>query len=383
MASQLAIMAAPALAVVLAEAWSLDAAEMGWLGGAYFAGYAATLPFLTGAANRTDPRRVYAASALLAAAASFAAALFADGFWTAVGLRFLAGGGFAGIHLIGMKLLADRLSGPTQARAAALYTAAFAIGTGLSYLVAGAVQGAFGWRAVFLVAGCGALAAAASLFAVRPLPGAAVAPPSRFFPDFVGVFRNVAARRYVFAYAGNLWEVFSIRVWVVPFLVMNGALGDPAGWPEPAVLAGLSAILAVPVNLAVAELGVRFNRRAAIAVTSAASVLVCLVLGWQAAGPYALAVALILLHGFTSFGDVGAIAGGLVGATSAAERGAALALAGMIGFAAGFVGPYAVGAALDLAGDRSEPGAWIWAFAVMALGSVASGLAMWGRRGRP
>jgi hypothetical protein len=43
--SQVAIMAVPAVIVDLASQWSLDAAQIGWLGGIYFAGYAAGLPF--------------------------------------------------------------------------------------------------------------------------------------------------------------------------------------------------------------------------------------------------------------------------------------------------------------------------------------------------
>ena len=41
-----------------------------------------------------------------------------------------------------------------------------------------------------------------------------------------------------------------------------------------------------------------------------------------------------------------------------------------------FLGPLGVGLAIDLGGGREEPVAWIWAFAVMALGSVISALAM-------
>ena len=63
-------------------------------------------------------------------------------------------------------------------------------------------------------------------------------------------------------------------------------------------------------------------------------------------------------------------------ATRGETRAAALALFGVIGFTFGFLGPQAVGLAIDLAGGREDPAAWFWGFAVMALGSVASGAAM-------
>ena len=157
MLGQLAIMAVPALAVDLAALWRLDASQLGWLGGIYFAGYAVALPFLTGAADRMEGRIVYVLAALINAAASFSVALFADGFWWALALRFTAGVGFAGIHIVGMKLLADRLSGTAQTRASAYYTAAFAVGSGCSFLAAGLFSELFGWRAVFVSAGIGSL----------------------------------------------------------------------------------------------------------------------------------------------------------------------------------------------------------------------------------
>src|SRR4029079_16857612 len=68
---QVAIMAVPAVFVELASEWSLDAAQIGWLGGVYFAGYAAGLPFLSGAAGRRDGRAAYVVSAVIAAIAFF------------------------------------------------------------------------------------------------------------------------------------------------------------------------------------------------------------------------------------------------------------------------------------------------------------------------
>jgi MFS family permease len=99
-------------------------------------------------------------------------------------------------------------------------------------------------------------------------------------------------------------------------------------------------------------------------------------LGWQASGFYVLVLALLLLHGITSYGDVGAIASGIVAASTGETRAAALALFGVIGFTFGFLGPLAVGLAIDLAGGREEPVAWFWAFMVMAVGSLISALAM-------
>lgn len=377
MLGQLAIMAVPSLSVELATLWDLDASRIGWLGGIYFVGYAVALPFLTGAANRMDGRIVYAVAALISAAASFSVALFADGFWWVLALRFVAGIGFAGIHIVGMKLLADRLAGESQTRASAYYTGAFAIGSGCSFLAAGLLSSSLGWEAVFVAAGIGSLLTLPTLLLIGPPLDGNETRSRRLFPDFGLALREPEIIRYVIAYAGNLWEVFAVRVWFVPFLAYNAALNEGAAldW-NPTTVAALSVLVAVPFNLAIAELGQRWGRKPVIFAVSLASVLVCGVLGWQASGLYVFVFAMLLIHGVTSYGDVGAIAGGVVTASTRETRAAALALFGMVGFTFGFLGPLAVGLAIEGGGGRDEPVAWFWAFAVMALGSVASALAM-------
>ena len=375
--SQVALMAVPATLVELTRAWSLDAAQIGWLGGIYFAGYAAGLPFLAGLAGRMDGRIVYAFSALIAAGASFGFATAADGFWPGLVLRFVAGIGFSGIHIVGMKLMADRLTGAAQARAGAFYSAAYAVGSGVSFLIAGPVAETHGWPAAFVAAGLGSLAAIPLVLAIgAPLPDHEVR-SVRWLPDFRAVFAMPETVRYIVAYAGNTWEVFAMRVWFVPLLAFNAGLhAAGAHGMSLAVLAGVSAIASVPVSIGVAELGIRCGRERVVRVVSLASVAVAAALGALADSSFLIVLALLMLHGASSYGDAGAINGGLMVSSRPETRSAALALFGLAGFVAGFLGPLAVGLTLQASGGTSSPGAWFLALLVVALGSVVSAAAM-------
>jgi MFS family permease len=379
MLNQIALMALPAALVALTHEWKLDATEVGWLGSIYYAGYAVGLPFLVGASNRYDGRIVYAAAAGIASIASLGFAALADGFWSGLVLRFVSGLGFSGIHIVGMKLIADRLTGPAQARAGALYSAAYAIGSGMSFLVAGPAIDWAGWPAAFLVAGL------ASLCAI-PLLGLIGLPldhqeyrSARWLPDFRLVVRSPEALRYVVAYAGNTWEVFSIRVWFVPFLAFNTALPGNGGlsW-NFSVLAAISAFVAVPASIFAAELAIRHDRGRIIQIVSFLSVLVCVTLGTAAGGSIWVVLALLMIHGCTSYGDAGAINGGLMASCPPEARSAAMTLFGLFGFLAGFLGSLAAGIALNNFGGLSSATAWLGGFLVMALGSVVSGIAMSG-----
>jgi MFS family permease len=282
-----------------------------------------------------------------------------------------------------MMLMVDRLEGSTKARAGAFYSAAYAIGSGGSFLIAGLLGEAYGWAAAFIGAGTASLLSLPLLLVIGPSLEGNQIKSMRWFPDFRAAMKEPEVMRYVIAYAGNTWEVFAIRVWFVPFLAFNAGLnGNLESVWTPPVLAGLSALVAVPVSLGVAELAFRFGREQMVRLVSLASVCVCLVLGSLAASPYALVLALLLLHGATSYGDAGAINGGVIAASTPASRAAALTLFGLLGFTSGFLGPLAVGLALKGAGGVSNASAWFWAFAVMALGSVVAAGVTTRRRSR-
>jgi MFS family permease len=135
--------------------WSLDATQSGWIGSIYFAGYAVAVPFLASATDRMDGRWLYVGSALVGATASIAFAVLAHSFGVALVLRFLGGIGLAGVHMPGLNLLMDRIDRSYQGRAAGIYTSSYAAGSAGSFLIAGLVDAAFGWRATFVAAGVG------------------------------------------------------------------------------------------------------------------------------------------------------------------------------------------------------------------------------------
>src|SRR5258708_19874151 len=79
--------------------WGLSNTDAGWISGIFYAGYVVAVPLLVGSTDRVDPRRIYLLSFLISAAAALGYALLADGFWSALSFRALAGVGLAGRSL--------------------------------------------------------------------------------------------------------------------------------------------------------------------------------------------------------------------------------------------------------------------------------------------
>ena len=81
----------PALLPSFQAEWGLTNTAAGWINGVFFAGYAVASPILVGLTDRTDARRIYLPSALLAALSLFLFGWFAEGTWTAMLRRALSG----------------------------------------------------------------------------------------------------------------------------------------------------------------------------------------------------------------------------------------------------------------------------------------------------
>jgi MFS family permease len=360
----------------IAADWSLDASQSGWIGGIYFAGYAIAVPFLASATDRMDGRRLYVGSALLGAAASLAFAVFTHGFVLALVLRFLGGVGLAGVHMPGLNLLMDRVDRSHQGRAAGIYTSSYAAGSAVSFMIAGVVDTAFGWRATFIAAGIGpVLSIGACLFLPRSLIEDKSAQPR---PPYRALLRNRTLIAYVAAFAGNTWEVFAVRIWFVAYLAWLLSLpGNQITLPALGLVSGAASLAGVPVSMVMAEVAARHGRRRVVIGICIGSVATCFALSATAGGWVWIVLPLLVLVQITSFADVGALAGGAVAAANPIQRGSSLALYALSGFTTGFLGPVAVGMVLDWFGGAASASGWMAGFMLIALGSAAAALAVW------
>lgn len=365
----------PALQPEFAALWGLSNTEAGWISGIYFAGYVVAVPTLVGSTDRIDPRRIYLLSLVIGGLASAGYAALAHGFWTALPFRALAGMGLAGTYMPGLKLLADRTSGPRQSRYVAFYTGGFSLGTAASFAFTGQVAQWLGWHWAFWGAGLGSLAALLLSWAlIRPArPGEGDAPPAtRSWSRFRPVFVNRPAMAFILGYAGHVWELFALRAWLVAYIGFAARrAGGQAGLAVAGWLTMMIVLLSTAASIYGAEIAARADRRRIIGRIMLLSVVLAAAAGFSAGAPLAIVVLLCLAYHMTIMADSAALTGGAVIAALPGQRGVTLAVHTIIGFAGAFVGPLAVGAVLDLAGGEGSGLAWGLAFLAMGAGSAA------------
>jgi MFS family permease len=302
---------------------------------------------------------------------------FADGFLSAMLLWGLAGIGFAGAYMPGLKALTDRLSPGDVSRSVTLYTSSFSVGVGLSFLVSQLVADGLGWRWAFFLTGLGPLPMVLTALAMKPV---APAPARGRLLDFRPVLRNRPALGYILGYGAHCFELYGMRTWIVAFWTFVVARNGEAALLDPVTVSVLVTVLAMPASILGNELSIRFGRHRALSAIQVLSAAVGLTLGALAGGPPAALLALVLVYAFTVPADSGSLTAGMSASAEPGLRGVTMALHSTVGFGLSAVAGWLVGVALDASGGADSPSGWLAGFAVLSAGVLFGPLALWWSR---
>lgn len=364
----------PALLPPFLLRWGLTNSEAGWITSAFYAAYMVSVPVLVTLTDRIDPKRIYLIGVGATVLAHAAFGLFADGFWSAFAARALAGFGWAGTYMTGLKLLADKVDARMMSRAVAGHAASIGISGAASFLVADVLSGLAGWRWTFAAA---AMTAAVAWLMVLWYVPAQSAPPAPAKDggglfSFMPVFRNRSAMAYAVAYCIHTLEMNALRGWGVAFLgYVAMTTGAGTSVLSPTAVITILGLLGTFASVAGNEASIRLGRRRLIVLAMLASILVAVLLGWFGTISYWFAAGFLLFYGVVIWLDSSSLTAGAAGTADPARRGATLAVHSMLGYAGGFLGPLMVGLVLDWSGGMGRTG-WAAAFlSIAALMAVA------------
>jgi MFS family permease len=367
MLAQIGAFALPALLPTYMTRWSLSATEAGWLVGAFFAAYVVMVPLLLALTDRYPARHVYLLGTGLTALSHLGFALVADGFWSGLFFRILAGVGWAATYMPGLKIIADPLEGVAQSRVVSWHALGVGISNAASFAIAGWIAAPAGPEAAFLVGA----AAAAGAFLIGALIVRGASKPStaplRALLDYRPVFRNRAAMAWIAGYTVHTWEMAVLRAWGVTFFATAIAWhGAPQWLPTPTTLFTAAGLVGVLVSITGNETAQRFGRLRVVLLAMSIAAALSVLAGWSAAVSTPLAVLVVILWNAAIYLDSSALTAGTVAAAEKERRGATMGLHSMCGYAGGFVGPPLAGLVLDLAG-RDRLIGWGLAFGHLAV----------------
>ncbi len=319
-----------------------------------------------GVADRVDPRRFYAAAAVVGATANTLFLVVDPGSTAALLLRAVTGAAMAGVYPIGMKLAvswADRDRGLLVG----LLVGALTLGSASPHLFA--FLGGVDWQVIMGAASVAAVLGAGAILLV-PL-GPNLAPSGRFEPRMaLTALRDRPLRLANLGYLGHMWELYAMWAWIAAFLTASFAAAEVG---DPARLATIGAFLIVGVGF-VGALGGGFlaDRIGRTTLTMAAMIVsaaCCLLAGLVFGAAPALVLALGVVWGVTVIADSAQFSTCVSELSPPGLTGTMLTTQTAAGFALTLVTIQLMPGWVDLVG-------WEWAFAPLAVGPILGTIAM-------
>ncbi|HSP13634.1 MAG TPA: MFS transporter [Thermoanaerobaculia bacterium] len=203
--------------------------QLGFIGAGFIVVYTFTSPiFGTLGDRRARPPLVALGVAIWSVATSLAG--FARGFWTLFIARSTVGVGEAAYGTIAPALLSDHFPIEKRGRVLAAFFAAIPVGSAAGYVLGGIVDRAFGWRAVFWIAGApGLILSFLVLKVVDPprgrydagpalQPAAGPAESRSYVRTYLHLLRNRTYILSVLGYGAYTFALGGLAFWMPAFL---------------------------------------------------------------------------------------------------------------------------------------------------------------------
>ena len=347
----------------------LNNAGAGALFSAYLAGYAASALFLVPLTDRLGPKRIMYVSAVLSVAAHLLFPLTTHDIVVGVVLRAIAGVGFLGVYIPGLRLVARRFAQNGRGSAMGLFvTAQYASHSG-SLALTGWLMATMEWRDAYtLVAGLSAVSLPLIFLLVRSVSDA---PPEasrgRLDPT---VLKNGPVQFVILGYTVHALNLYALRVWLPVFLatiLVARGVSEGNAIVTAAEVGALALAFGAVGPVMGGAVSDRLGRTTAASLILGLSVVCAVGLAWIGHWPWGLIVVVCVVFAWAASADSAIYQTSITEVADRTRLGSTMALQASLGLFGGVIGPVLFGGILDVAA-----GEYRWVFAFSTLGVLAA-----------
>jgi MFS family permease len=346
----------------------LNNAGAGALFSAYLAGYAVSALFVVPLTDRFGPKRIIYISGVLSVVAHLLFPLMTHNVAVGLVLRALAGVGFLGIYMPGLRIVSEKFSASGRGMAIGLFvTAQYASHSG-SLAITGGLMSTMAWRDAYAVVAVLSAISVPMMFLLLRSYSETRHPSSsgRLDPT---VLKSAPVRYVILGYSIHALNLYAIRVWLPVFLasaLVARGVAEGQAIVTAAGVGGLALAFGAAGPFMGGLISDRLGRTTAASLILTLSALCAIGFAWIGHWPWGLIVAASVVFGWAASADSAIYQTGITEVSDKSRLGSTMALQASLGLLGGVIGPILFGGILDLSSNNYE-----WVFAFTALGILA------------
>lgn len=287
-----------------------------------------------GLADRFDPRRVFAISAIIAGLANAALIVVEPGSVAAISARVATGACLAGVYPVGMKIAVGWGQSDRGFLVGAM-VGALTFGSALPHLIA--LGGGADWRFTVLIASMASVAAGFLCLFVSLGPHHSVSP--KFDPRIIlTAWTNRRVRLAYAGYLGHMWELYAMWAWIAAITAASYSATMPtseAEWYSKAtafIVIGSGGFACVYAGKVADKIGKADVTIIAMLVSGASAVAAAVTFG----GPVWLTFVIVVIWGLSIVPDSAQFSALVADASPPEQAGSLLTFQTALGFALTF-----------------------------------------------
>ena len=346
----------------VASAMLVSAVPAGFVFGAVYVA-------MSGIADRIDPRKIFALSALIAAVLNALQLIIEPGNYLSITLRLLTGFCLAGVYPVGMKI-AVGWGKEDRGWLVGLLVGGLTLGSASPHLLAWV--GGSNWQLTTLLASIFALVAAVLIMFTALGPYHATQP--KMNPRSVMLaWTDVNLRRAFLGYLGHMWELYALWAWIAPAAAASYMFQMPSDsaveWSKLTAFFAIAAgALLCPFAGSLAD---RIGKAELTIVAMSVSAFSAVLAAVSFAGPAPLVAAVFVLWGLSVIPDSAQFSALVADLAPVEIVGSLMSLQTALGFALTIV-------TVQLTPFVAERFGWPFLFCVLAVGPIIGCISMIG-----
>ena len=360
---------------ILQPLWNLTATQTGLIVAAFQLGYVISVLICSFFSDTHSPQKIFILGGLVSGISSLAFVLLANGFFSALILRFIVGIGMGGVFVPGVKIVSTIFPPEQRGKVVGLTVSAMALGSGVSIFYSGVFIAWFSWQALMICTACGAILGSWAVYRLGELP----IPTSKLAVS-LALFKKLLNKPTLLinaSYIGHMWELYTVWPWIGPFMVFVFAtqgydLKEAAMYGN--TLGGISIIVGAIATWIGGKLSDIYGRTKMIAVFLVGSTIISFAIGWMIHVPVGILTIVVIAYGFLVVGDSPILTATVADLSEPEIMGFTLGIQSVVGYRITIISPAVFGIVLDTTLS------WGWAFVSLGIGAAFGVVALFALR---